>query len=201
MNLTTWGQAVKKRDNYTCTKCGNKNDVEAHHIIPYSEQPDLKYELSNGTTLCHSCHLQVHGKECRKEYSMRPYVYPAIFTPAENNGFTVIFPDIENCYTQGKDLYEALINAEDVLCLMLYDMEERGLPIPEASINTAFQLKQDEFVSLIRCDTMEYRNYYTNEAVKKTLTIPQWLNTLAERKEINFSAVLQTALKHELGIE
>ena len=62
------------------------------------------------------------------------------------------------------------------------------------------ETEQGEFVSLVTCDTLEYRKYYDNKAVKKTLTIPAWLNTMAEREGINFSAVLQSALKKELHV-
>ena len=55
-------------------------------------------------------------------------------------------------------------------------------------------------MTLIACDTVEYRRYYDNKAVKKTLSIPSWLNTMAERQDVNFSSVLQKALKADLGI-
>lgn len=90
--------------------------------------------------------------------------------------------------------------AEDVLCLMLYDLEEEGESIPPASEVSAIKTEKGEFVSLVSCDTLEYRQYYDNKAVKKTLTIPAWLNTMSEREGINFSAVLQSALKSELHI-
>ena len=79
-------------------------------------------------------------------------------------------------------------------------MEEEGEKIPPASEITALAAGKDAFVSLIACDTLEYRQYYDNRAVKKTLTIPAWLNTMSEREGINFSAVLQAALKQELHI-
>ena len=56
-------------------------------------------------------------------------------------------------------------------------------------------------MSLVCCDTIEYRKLYNNKAVKKTLTIPAWLNTLAERADLNFSSVLQDALKLRLDIQ
>ena len=71
---------------------------------------------------------------------------------------------------------------------------------PPASEVTAIRTDADEFVSLVACDTLEYRQYYDNKAVKKTLTIPAWLNTMSEREGINFSAVLQAALKSTLHI-
>ncbi len=90
--------------------------------------------------------------------------------------------------------------AEDVLCLTLYDLEEQQAKIPAPSEIQKIKTNADEFVNLISCDTIEYRKYYDNKAVKKTLTIPAWLNTMSEREGINFSSVLQTALKNELHI-
>jgi hypothetical protein len=79
-------------------------------------------------------------------------------------------------------------------------MEERKAEIPEASAITGLACAPGSFSSLIECDTMEYRRYFDNKAVKKTLSIPAWLNTMAEKEDINFSAVLQKALKAELRI-
>lgn len=130
---------------------------------------------------------------------MAKYIYPAIFTK-EGAFYTVRFPDLESCYTQGDSLQDAYEMASDVLCLTLYDLEEEKAAIPAASEISAIKTGKNEFVSLIACDTLEYRKYYDNKAVKKTLTIPAWLNTMSEREGINFSAVLQSALKAELNI-
>ena len=128
----------------------------------------------------------------------RKYVYPAIFTP-EDGAYSVVFPDLEIA-TSGETLVEAMDMAQDALCLMLYDMEERKADIPAASSITGLNCEPGSFPSLIECDTMEYRRYYDSKAVKKTLSIPAWLNTMAEKEDINFSAVLQKALKAELNL-
>lgn len=128
------------------------------------------------------------------------YIYPAVFTK-DGDFYIVKFPDIEGCYTQGETLSEAVEMAEDALCLMLYDYEEEGKKIPEPSdIKKIKVFSNDDFVSLVSCDTLEYRKFYDNKAVKKTLTIPSWLNTMSEKEGINFSSVLQNALKKELHI-
>ena len=128
---------------------------------------------------------------------MARYLYPAIFKK-DGKQYTVHFPDLEGCYTQGESLEDAFEMAEDVLCLTLYNMEERQENAPPASEMEKIETNSGEFVSLIPCDTLSYRQYYDNRAVKKTLTIPAWMNTMAERKGLNFSAVLQAALKAEL---
>ena len=129
------------------------------------------------------------------------YVYPTVITP-EDCGFSVDFPDVHNCYTSGETLPEALEMAEDVLCMMLYNAENRGTEIPPATpIEELQQNKQSgQIVSLVDCDTLAYRKLYDNRAVKKTLSIPSWLNDLAEQAGINFSGVLQAALKKQLNV-
>jgi predicted RNase H-like HicB family nuclease len=129
---------------------------------------------------------------------MAKYIYPAVFT-MEEKGYSVNFPDLESCYTSGENLQNAIEMAKDVLCLMLYDLEENKKPIPIATEISKMTTGHDSFASLIDCDTMEYRRFYDNKAVKKTLTIPSWLNAMAEREHINFSAVLQKALKEQLN--
>ena len=131
---------------------------------------------------------------------MAKYVYPAIFTP-EDGGYSIRFPDFESCYTSAQTLEEGMEMANDVLCLTLYGLEEDGGVIPTASGVKDVKTEAEEFVTLVNCDTIDYRKFYDNKAVKKTLTIPSWLNTMAERQGVNFSMTLQAALKQELNIQ
>ena len=130
---------------------------------------------------------------------MAKYVYPAIFTP-EDGGYSIRFPDFESCYTSALTLEEGLEMANDVLCLTLYGLEEDGGEIPRPSGVKELETAGEAFVSLVACDTVAYRKFYDHRAVKKTLTIPAWLNTMAERQGVNFSMTLQNALKRELHI-
>jgi len=123
------------------------------------------------------------------------YVYPAIFTEETDGKFSVNFPDIQGCYTGGDDLHDALFMAEDVLSFSLFDLERENKPIPKASDIKDIKVKKNEFVNYIRCDTIAYQKKINNKAIKKTLTIPKWLNDLALEKNINFSHVLQEALE------
>ncbi len=127
---------------------------------------------------------------------MARYTYPAVFTPEEDGGYSVIFPDLEGCYTEGEDLTDAIYMAEDALALILYGYEKdnRTIPNPSQSIG----LEEGQFINYIACDTMEYRKMYSNKAVKKTLTIPEWLNEEATAIGINFSQVLQEALMSKI---
>ncbi|MDO4326430.1 MAG: type II toxin-antitoxin system HicB family antitoxin [bacterium] len=131
---------------------------------------------------------------------MAKYVYSAIFTPEEDGSYSIIFPDLESCYTCGENLEDGLEMAEDVLALVLYGYEKDGREIPVPSAPTAFALKDGEFTNYIACDTMKYRKMYNNKAVKKTLTIPEWLNESAVAMGINFSQVLQEALMEKVNI-
>lgn len=131
---------------------------------------------------------------------MAKYLFPAIFVKEENGQYSVNFPDVPQCYTSGDNLQDAYDMAQDVLCLRLYDMEEAGEVIPLPSEARSISVGLNETVSLVGCDTIEYRRLNDNKAVKKTLTIPAWLNTMAEREGLNFSAVLQNALKNELRL-
>lgn len=128
------------------------------------------------------------------------YAYPAIFTEEDGGLYSVEFPDIAGCVTCGDSLPDAIEMAEDALCLMLYDMEEEGETIPTPSNIKDLAANTEALVSLVCCDTLEYRKLYSNKAVKKTLTIPAWLNTMAEHADLNFSDVLREALKLRLDV-
>jgi len=128
------------------------------------------------------------------------YAYTAIFTPEENGLISVDFPDFQGCSTTGDDMSDAIFMAQDVLCLTLYDMEQDKVSAPKASKPHEVKINKNQFTSVIAVDTEKYRRFYENKSVKKTLTIPMWLNERAESANINFSATLQKALKEELHL-
>lgn len=128
------------------------------------------------------------------------YVYPAIFKPLDNGEFFIKVPDLPGCMTEGKNLLDALDMAQDAIAMWLCDAEDKNEPIPPASDVFDVTCEEGEFVNLISVDTIEYRNLNDSRAIKKTLTIPNWLNTRAEKAGVNFSQLLQTALKEKLGI-
>lgn len=131
---------------------------------------------------------------------MAKYAFPAVFTPEDNGGFSINFPDLEGCYTCGDDMVDGLIMAEDVLALVLYGYEKDGRQIPVPSKETNISLSEGEFVNFVVCDTLEYRKIHNNKSVKKTLTIPEWLNEAAMARDLNFSQVLQEALISKIQV-
>lgn len=131
---------------------------------------------------------------------MAKYIYPAIFTPEGNGQFSIYFPDIENCFTCGDNLEDGISMAEDVLSLTLTHLEDKGHEIPVASVINDLTTENGAFATYISCDTTAYRRLMNNMAVKKTLTIPSWLNDSAIAAGLNFSQVLQDALKQQLNV-
>lgn len=133
------------------------------------------------------------------------YVYPAVFYEEEGK-ISVIFPDLGNLATFGDNVADAMRMAQDACGLHLFTALREGDPLPAPSslgeINPAAILKEFEmesaaesaFVNMVLVDMTEYARKHSDKAVKKTLSIPMWLDTLCEEKSINFSKVLQDAL-------
>ncbi|MCD3202840.1 type II toxin-antitoxin system HicB family antitoxin [Clostridium botulinum] len=133
---------------------------------------------------------------------MDTYIYSAIFKPCEEGGYCVTFPDLPGCITEGDNLKEAMDMAKDALELHLWGMEEDKDPIPTPTAPERIKLENKKtFIVPIEAYMPLIRNELANKAVKKTLTIPYWMNKIAESQKINFSQVLQVALKEQLGIK
>ena len=121
--------------------------------------------------------------------------YPACFYYEEEGGYSVEFPDLKGCITQGETLEEAIEMAEDAALGWLLDELENGNEIPSVSKLEEIKLERKGFINIILLDIGSYSEKYSNSNyVKKTLTVPAWLNELSEKKGINFSKVLQDAL-------
>lgn len=128
------------------------------------------------------------------------YAYTAIFTPEENGTYSVHFPDLPGCYTFGSDIPETVSMAQDALCLWLYDLEQDNEIIPKAASPDKIKTENGEFTSIVAVDTETYRRFYENKTVKKSLSIPSWLDEKAKAASINLSQILQRAIKEELKI-
>lgn len=132
--------------------------------------------------------------------------YPACVYKEKSNQYAIVFPDLDNLATCGETLEKAMEMATDCLAGYIYSLEIEGEAIPKASDIKDISLDiYDEmvegYVSIIFVDVDEYAKNHFNKAIKKTLTIPEWLNDIAIRKNVNFSKVLQKALIQELNIQ
>ncbi|MCI6085567.1 type II toxin-antitoxin system HicB family antitoxin [Selenomonas sp.] len=127
------------------------------------------------------------------------YLYPAIFTK-EEDGIIVSFPDVDGAFTDGATMAEAYENAEDVLNLMLMSYEDDREPILPPTDLDKLEIPAHSIAALVAADTDAYRRKVDTKAIHKNVSIPSWLNTLAIKRNVNFSNVLQNALMKELGV-
>ena len=126
-------------------------------------------------------------------------LYPCI-VKKEDGIFYANFLDFEGCFTDGETLEEVVINAKDVLSGTLFTMAKHNIPFP-SSENKKIDLKDGEFLIYIDVWISPILEKAKNQSIKKTLTIPKWLNDEAEKHSINFSNLLQTAIKKYLNIQ
>jgi len=128
------------------------------------------------------------------------YVYPAYFIPEENGQYSVIFEDLGGIATYGNSLEDALSMAENLLCTWVLECKKDNETLPKPSkIKDLKPDNENAFYNLISADIEAYI-LKNNKSVKKTLTIPYWLNELAEKSNVNYSQLLQSALKEYLHI-
>lgn len=121
--------------------------------------------------------------------------YVAIFTKTENEQYFVEFPDLIGCYTQGSTLEEAVCHAQESLAI--YYVEKKGELPPASTLQSIQNANPNSVVQIVAIDTEKYI-VKSLRAIKKTLTIPEWLNQLAENYNVNFSQILKNALINHL---
>ena len=131
---------------------------------------------------------------------MNLFFYPAIFHADKKGGYWISFPDFPECLTQGDSVEEAYKMAVEAIGLCIDERLKKCEDLPVASSMAAFQIETGDFSCLIEFDLERYRRKHNNRAVKKTLSIPEWLNEAAVARNINFSQVLQDALIQKIGI-
>lgn len=128
------------------------------------------------------------------------YEFVAVFNYAKD-GISISFPDLPGCLSCADTTDEAIKNAEEVLGLVLYDMETEKEKIPKPTPLEKIKCKENEKAVIINVWMPFVRNEIEEQSIKKTLTIPQWLNKLAESENVNFSKLLQSALKDYLKVK
>ena len=125
---------------------------------------------------------------------MNRLFYPALFHKAEEGGFWISFPDIPECLTEGDNMDDAYNMAIDALGLCLADMEKNNIPFPAPSPVDKITVDADALLVVIEFDMLAYKKRTSSKSVKKTLTIPAWLNEQAIQLNINFSQVFKMRL-------
>ena len=131
---------------------------------------------------------------------MHHYFYPAIFHNDEKGGYWISFPDFPECMTQGETMEEAYEMAVEAMGLCIDGRLKNEESLPEVSAPVDYILQEGDFSCLIEFDLVQYRKKHNTKSVKKTLSIPEWLNEAAMEHDINFSQVLQEALMKKIGI-
>ncbi len=127
------------------------------------------------------------------------YVYPAVFTYEPGQEIAVVFPDLDVA-TSGNDDDDALLSARELLGCALYGLEEDGLPIPAPTPLASVATAGNERAVLVDVYMPSIRMAKINRSVNRTVTLPAWLNAAALERNINFSQVLQDALKTQMHI-
>lgn len=125
---------------------------------------------------------------------MVEYVYPAVFQTNSDGSYTVLFPDLPGCISEGKSLGNAMYMAQKALTQWIEYGGETNEQFSPASSMDQIHLEDGEFVSLIRADIKD------NRAVRRTVSIPKWMDDQVSKTGISLSRVLQDALRERLGV-
>ena len=134
-------------------------------------------------------------------------IYPVLFYEEKENGYSVFVPDLDNASTCGSTLQEAMEMAEELIASVVLDLMEEHDKIPKANSIEKVSFEKLEknleienwdytskFKTYIAVDISSYAEQWGKELVKKTVNIPKWINTKAEKLKINFSKTLEEAL-------
>lgn len=123
------------------------------------------------------------------------YIYPAVFEQNDDNSYTIFFPDLPGCITEGKSLGNAMHMSQNALTQWIEYLLDEKETIPGPSNIKAHKLSGSQLVTLVRA---EIRN---NQAVRRTVSIPGWLDEKASNANISLSKILQEALKERFGLQ
>lgn len=126
--------------------------------------------------------------------------YPALFFKEADGRYSVSFPDLPEALTFGENFEHAIEMAKECLGLCLVGRKEDNIEIPVANFDD-IKINGNEYIVCIEYDSLEFMKKYNNKSIRKNVTIPAWLNDLAENKNINFSQVLQNALIKILHVD
>ena len=125
---------------------------------------------------------------------MKEYVYPALFHSNDDGSYTITYPDLPGCISEGKSIANAMYMAQSALTQWVEYMADKNLSLPAASAISDISVAQNEFVNLIRVEIKDTR------AVKRTVSIPKWMDDLVSESGLSLSRVLQDALRERLKV-
>lgn len=128
------------------------------------------------------------------------YVFTAVFSKDVDGTLLVNFPDLPGCQAQGKDMITAVQNAESVLRLCLFDMEQHGIKIPKTRYPDDLHLPEGDIASVIFTNTDPYHERFANKIADHTIAVPAWLGQIAENSNLDLSQIFQDAVKREIGM-
>lgn len=121
-------------------------------------------------------------------------LYPAIFTPSEEGGYTVSFPDLQGCFTEGDDLIEAIEMAADAASGWILGEIEQGNDFAKPSEIGSLNVPKGSLANLVVLDIDSYAEKYGTKAVRRNITIPAWLDTYVQKNNLSLSGVVQENL-------
>ncbi len=124
---------------------------------------------------------------------MAEYVYPAVFHPNDDGTFTITYPDLPGCISEGKSLANALYMAQDALTQWVEYLTDKKEPIPQASRPQSLEIESNEFINLVRANVKDGR------AVRRTVSLPKWMDDKVTETGLSLSKVLQDALEARLN--
>lgn len=168
-----------------------KNRLEGEFFaFPFDDAKEILDKIKSGEITTSPCYSKL-------EYAHR-YTFTAVITPGDGK-YRVRIPDIAGCVTTGKDIEDAVAQITDALSGCLVVLEDQGLPIPAATAQKDIPRGAADVLTLISVDTIAYRAQTDTRAVRKNVSLPAWMATMAERRGINCSKVLQDALVQRLS--
>lgn len=126
---------------------------------------------------------------------MKEYIYPAVFLQNDDGSYTITYPDLPGCISEGKDLGNAMYMAQSALTQWMEYLTDKQLEIPPASAIRDVETEASEFVSLVRIELKDDR------AVRRTVSIPKWMDDKVSEAGLSLSRVLQDALKDRLSVQ
>lgn len=125
---------------------------------------------------------------------MAEYLYPAVFHPNEDGTFTITYPDLPGCISEGKSLGNAVSMAQSALTQWMEYLTDKQMEIPSPSEIHSVSVSRNEFVNLVRADIKDER------AVRRTVSLPRWMDERVSEVGLSLSKVLQDALKEKFGV-